>query len=60
VSVSARLVELGIVIPEVAEPVASYLPATIAGNLVFTAGQLPFIDGALPATGTGALPGGGT
>lgn len=50
-SVSARLVELGIVIPEVAKPVASYLPATISGNLVFTAGQLPFVDGALPATG---------
>jgi enamine deaminase RidA (YjgF/YER057c/UK114 family) len=51
VSVTARLAELGIVIPEVAKPVASYLPATIAGNLVFTAGQLPFVDGALPTTG---------
>ena len=50
-TVTARLAELGIVIPEVAKPVASYVPATIAGNLVFTAGQLPFIDGSLPATG---------
>lgn len=50
-TVSARLVELGIEIPEVAKPVASYLPATVSGNLVFTAGQLPFVDGALPATG---------
>lgn len=50
-SVTARLTELGITIPEVAKPVASYLPAVAAGNLVFTAGQLPFVDGALPATG---------
>jgi len=51
VSVSDRLAELGIVIPDVAKPVASYLPAMVTGNLVFTAGQLPFVDGALPATG---------
>jgi enamine deaminase RidA (YjgF/YER057c/UK114 family) len=50
-TVSDRLAELGIAIPEVAKPVASYLPATVSGNLVFTAGQLPFVDGALPATG---------
>ena len=48
---SERLVELGISIPDVAKPVASYIPSSIAGNLVFTAGQLPFIDGKLPATG---------
>lgn len=50
-SATNRLAELGIVIPEVAKPVASYLPAMVTGNLVFTAGQLPFIDGVLPATG---------
>lgn len=50
-SVTARLTELGITIPEVAKPVASYLPAMATGNLVFTAGQLPFVDGSLPATG---------
>lgn len=50
-SATDRLAELGIVIPEVAKPVASYLPAMVTGNLVFTAGQLPFIDGVLPATG---------
>ncbi len=49
--VTERLAELGISIPAVAKPVASYLPSTISGNLVFTAGQLPFIDGSLPATG---------
>ncbi len=46
-----RLLELGLVIPEVAKPVASYVPSTISSNLVFTAGQLPFIDGKMPATG---------
>jgi enamine deaminase RidA (YjgF/YER057c/UK114 family) len=50
-SATDRLAELGIVIPEVAKPVASYLPAMVTGNLVFTAGQLPFISGVLPATG---------
>jgi enamine deaminase RidA (YjgF/YER057c/UK114 family) len=51
VSVTDRLAELGLSIPAVAKPVASYVPATIAGNLVFTAGQLPFVDGNLPETG---------
>lgn len=50
-TVDARLAELGLRIPEVAKPVAAYLPAIVSGNLVFTAGQLPFLDGALPATG---------
>ena len=50
-SVTDRLAELGLSIPDVAKPVASYVPATMAGNLVFTAGQLPFVDGQLPATG---------
>jgi enamine deaminase RidA (YjgF/YER057c/UK114 family) len=51
VKVTERLAELGISIPAVAKPVASYIPSSISGNLVFTAGQLPFIDGSLPATG---------
>lgn len=50
-TVESRLTELGITLPEVAAPVAAYVPAVIAGNLVFTSGQLPFILGALPATG---------
>ena len=50
-SVAARLNELGIDLPEVAAPVASYVPAVITGNLVWTAGQLPFVQGKLPATG---------
>jgi enamine deaminase RidA (YjgF/YER057c/UK114 family) len=51
VSVTDRLAELGLSIPAVAKPVASYVPATIAGSLVFTAGQLPFVDGKLPEMG---------
>ena len=49
--IDSRLAELGISIPQLAKPVAAYVPATTSGNLVFTAGQLPFVDGALPATG---------
>ncbi len=49
--IEARLVELGSPLPPVAKPVASYIPAVVTGNLVFTSGQLPFIDGALPQTG---------
>lgn len=47
----ARLAELGIELPTVAAPVASYVPAIQVGNQVWTSGQLPLIDGALPATG---------
>jgi len=50
-NVDARLAELGITLPDVAAPVAAYVPAVISGNLVFTSGQLPFVSGALPATG---------
>ncbi|MCA5894384.1 RidA family protein [Isoptericola sp. NEAU-Y5] len=47
----ARLAELGITLPDVAAPVAAYQPAVRSGQYVFTAGQLPFVDGALPVTG---------
>ncbi len=50
-SVAARLDELGIELPAVAAPVAAYVPAVVHGGLVYTSGQLPFVDGALPATG---------
>lgn len=49
--ISARLSDLGITIPQVAKPVASYVPAMTTGNLLYTAGQLPFVDGALVQTG---------
>ena len=50
-SIDARLTELGITLPTVSAPAGAYIPAIISGNLVFTAGQLPFVDGALPETG---------
>jgi enamine deaminase RidA (YjgF/YER057c/UK114 family) len=50
-SISARLSELGIELPSVVPPVAAYIPAKVHGDLVYTSGQLPMIEGALPATG---------
>ncbi|MES1169555.1 MAG: RidA family protein, partial [Leifsonia sp.] len=49
--VADRLTELGLTLPVVAKPVAAYVPAVVTGNLVYTAGQLPMLDGALMATG---------
>ena len=46
-----RLRELGLTLPSVATPAGAYIPARRAGSLVFTAGQRPLVDGALPATG---------
>ena len=46
-----RLAELGLVVPATSKPVAAYIPAVTSGNLVFTSGQLPMVDGALTATG---------
>lgn len=48
---SATLRELGVTLPTVAAPAGAYIPARRTGNLVFTAGQVPFVDGKLPATG---------
>lgn len=48
---SERLAELHIELPQVAAPVAAYVPAAKVGNQVWTSGQLPFADGKLPATG---------
>lgn len=50
-SVADRLAELGLTLPPVAAPVAAYVPAVVTGQYVYTAGQLPFVDGALPVTG---------
>lgn len=49
--IEQRLIELGFPLPEVAKPVAAYVPSTVTGNLCFTSGQLPFVSGVLPATG---------
>ena len=46
-----RLAELGLTLPAVPTPAAAYQPWSRAGELVFTAGQLPIVDGQLQATG---------
>jgi len=49
-SISDRLDELGITLPEAAAPVAAYVPVVVTGHPAHVSGQLPFIDGKL-ATG---------
>jgi enamine deaminase RidA (YjgF/YER057c/UK114 family) len=51
VSVKEKLALLGLTLPTAAAPVAAYVPAVKTGNLVFTAGQLPVVDGKLVLTG---------
>ena len=46
-----RLAELGLSVPEVAKPVAAYIPAVRSGHHVFTSGQLPMREGQLITTG---------
>ncbi len=50
-SVQEKLATLGLTLPTAAAPVAAYVPAVKTGNLVFTAGQLPVVDGKLVLTG---------
>ncbi|MCK5891595.1 MAG: RidA family protein [Aeromicrobium sp.] len=50
-AVADRLAALGLSVPPVAKPVAAYVPAVAHGGVVFTSGQLPFVDGALVAMG---------
>lgn len=46
-----RLAELGLSVPEMVRPMAAYVPTVRSGAFVYTAGQLPIVDGALPRTG---------
>ena len=50
-TIESRLAEMGVVLPAAAAPAANYLPYAQAGNLLFTAGQLPLKDGKLTASG---------
>ncbi len=50
-STAARLAELGLSLPPVAPPVAAYVPAVRVGDLVWTSGQLPVVEGRLLETG---------
>ena len=49
--IADRLAVLGLELPALATPAGAYIPAVVSGNLVFTSGQLPFVSGALAATG---------
>ena len=46
-----RLADLGLSVPDVAKPVAAYVPALRSGDYVYTSGQLPMRDGELMLTG---------
>jgi enamine deaminase RidA (YjgF/YER057c/UK114 family) len=46
-----KLAELGLALPPVVPPLAAYQPAVRNGNLVWTSGQLPMVEGRLAATG---------
>jgi enamine deaminase RidA (YjgF/YER057c/UK114 family) len=48
---SERLARIGLTLPPVPSPVAAYVPAVRFDDLVFTSGQVPVVDGQLPATG---------
>ena len=50
-SISARLAELGITLPQAMAPVANYVPVSITGNLVTVSGQLPAIAGKVAVSG---------
>ncbi len=51
VDVRAKLAEKGLTLPVATKPLAAYVPAVRTGNIVFTAGQLPMVDGAIAQTG---------
>ena len=48
---SERLAELSLILPPVASPVGSYVPAIRSGHMIYTSGQLPFRDGRLARLG---------
>ena len=50
-AIEQRLADLGLQLPAVVPPVAAYVPAVLDGDLVWTSGQLPVVDGRLLATG---------
>ena len=51
VDVRAKLAEKGLTLPVATKPLAAYVPAVRTGSIVFTAGQLPMVDGAIAQTG---------
>jgi enamine deaminase RidA (YjgF/YER057c/UK114 family) len=49
--IEIKIEGLGLKLPDVPKPVAAYIPAKQSGNLVFTAGQLPMVNGELISKG---------
>ena len=49
--IELKIKKLGLTLPEAPKPVAAYIPAKQSGNLVFTAGQLPMVNGELVSKG---------
>jgi enamine deaminase RidA (YjgF/YER057c/UK114 family) len=49
--IEERIIGLGLVLPEIPQPLAAYIPAKQSGKLVFTAGQLPMVNGELISKG---------
>ncbi|MEQ9640817.1 MAG: RidA family protein [Alphaproteobacteria bacterium] len=49
--IDARLSEIGLTIPDAPSPAANYVPYVIVGNMVYVAGQVPFVDGKIAKTG---------
>lgn len=50
-AVEERLAELGLTVPEVVPPVAAYVPAVQQGELIYSSGQLPMVNGELQGAG---------
>ncbi|MEV4217034.1 RidA family protein [Nonomuraea sp. NPDC049725] len=46
-----KIEELGLTLPEVVAPLAAYVPTVRTGQLVYTSGQVPMVEGKLPQTG---------
>ena len=56
--IEAKIQELGEILPESSKPLAAYIPSVVSGNLVFTSGQLPMVEGKMAQTGkVGEKPG---
>ena len=49
--VEEKLVSVGVVVPDVPLPLAAYVPGLISGNMVYTSGQLPMVNGHLAFKG---------
>jgi enamine deaminase RidA (YjgF/YER057c/UK114 family) len=50
-----KLTEIGILLPDAPKPLAAYVPAVVAGNFIYTSGQLPLVSGELMYGGKGKV-----